>query len=96
MIREKELLQRIIEIPRIKLGLFPTPLAKLDRITSDLKRQGLIFSKREDLSGLALGGNKVRQLEYLLGDAIDRGADVVVHGGAVPIKLQPNACCCNG
>ena len=78
-----ELRQLIKQIPRIKLGIFPTPLEKWSRLQADLKRQGLILSKREDLSGFALGGNKVRQLEFLLGDALDQGANVIVHGGAV-------------
>lgn len=57
---------------KIKLVLFTTPLQNWTRLQVHLKRQGLIFSKREDLSGLVLCGNKVRQLDYLLGDAIDR------------------------
>ncbi len=47
-----------------------------------------IVIKRDDQTGLALGGNKTRKLEYLLGDAIARGADVVVTGGAA----QSNHC----
>jgi D-cysteine desulfhydrase family pyridoxal phosphate-dependent enzyme len=53
-----------------------------------LNRAGRLYVKREDLSGLAFGGNKVRQLEFLLGDAMASGSDVIVHGGAV----QSNYC----
>ncbi len=44
--------------------------------------------KRDDQSGLALGGNKVRKLEYLVGDALDQQADTLVSGGAA----QSNHC----
>ena len=47
-----------------------------------------LFLKREDLTGLALGGNKTRMFEFLLGDAVARGADVVVAGAGA----QSNYC----
>ena len=68
-------------LPRIRLGLFPTPIHRLDNISRILGTN--VFVKRDDLSGLGLGGNKVRKLEFLLADAKSRGAKVVfTTGGA--------------
>ena len=74
-------------LPKVRLGFFPTPVEELTRV-SDLLEGPRIFIKRDDLSGLALGGNKVRKLEYLVGDAIAVGADTLVTAGAV----QSNHC----
>jgi D-cysteine desulfhydrase family pyridoxal phosphate-dependent enzyme len=68
--------------PRVPLVWGPTPIEQL-RNTSG-KLGGLeIWIKRDDLTGLALGGNKLRQLEYYLGEALARGADTVLTTGAV-------------
>lgn len=66
---------------RTKLGFFPTPLTDLARLS---KRLGgpRIMIKRDDLSGLAFGGNKARKLEFLIGDAIAQGCDTIITGGA--------------
>ena len=53
--------------PRQPLGLYPTPLQHLDTISSRDGRNSWI--KRDDLCGVALGGNKVRKLEFLLAQA---------------------------
>ncbi len=74
-------------LPKIQLGFFPTPLEELSRL-SDLLDGPRIFIKRDDLSGLAFGGNKVRKLEFLVGEAIARGADTLVTAGAA----QSNHC----
>ena len=67
--------------PKVKLGLFPTPVHKLENISQKLHTN--VFIKRDDLTGLGLGGNKVRKLEYLLADAQRKGARVVfTTGGA--------------
>lgn len=68
--------------PRVNLGHFPTPLEPMVRLTQHLQGPQL-FIKREDCSGLAMGGNKVRQMEFHLGDAIARGADTVISTSAV-------------
>ena len=69
------------QFPRLSLGLFPTPLHKLESISRLLGTQ--VYIKRDDLSGLGLGGNKVRKLEYLLAEARQQGAQVVfTTGGA--------------
>jgi L-cysteate sulfo-lyase len=69
-------------IPRVQLGHWPTPLEHLPRLTKELSGPQL-WVKRDDCSGLATGGNKTRKLEFLLADAIDRGADTIVTYGAV-------------
>ena len=67
--------------PRIRLGLLPTPIHKLDNISKLLGRN--IYIKRDDLTGLGLGGNKIRKLEFLLAEAKNQGAEVVfTTGGA--------------
>jgi L-cysteate sulfo-lyase len=67
---------------RVPLGAFPTPLEPLDRLTEHLGGPR-VWAKRDDYSGLAGGGNKVRKLEFLLADALRQGADVVLTCGAV-------------
>lgn len=78
---------RYERLPRYPLGFFPTPLAKLTRLTERLSGPRL-FMKRDDLTGLALGGNKTRKLEFLVGEALAQGADTLITGGAA----QSNHC----
>jgi D-cysteine desulfhydrase len=60
----------------------PTPVEPLDRLGAELGlATGALWVKRDDLTGLAGGGNKVRKLEYLCADAVASGADVLVTGG---------------
>ena len=67
--------------PRVSLGVFPTPVQKLENISRLLHTN--VYVKRDDLSGLGLGGNKVRKLEFLLADAKEKGAELVfTTGGA--------------
>ena len=67
--------------PRVSLGIFPTPIRKLENISRLLHTN--VYVKRDDLTGLGLGGNKVRKLEFLLADAKAQGAEVVfTTGGA--------------
>ena len=69
------------DFDRISIGVFPTPVQKLESISRLLGTQ--VYVKRDDLTGLGLGGNKVRKLEYLLADAKAQGAEVVfTTGGA--------------
>jgi len=82
-----QLIKRVGQIPQVKLGYFPTPLEECPRL-SDVLGGPRIFMKREDCSGLAFGGNKVRQLTFTLGDAVAQGADTIVHGAA----SQSNHC----
>ena len=72
---------RLNDIPRLKLGYLPTPLDDAPRLAEKIGLDRL-FIKRDDLTGLALGGNKVRKLEFLLAEAKLQGADVVITTGA--------------
>jgi 1-aminocyclopropane-1-carboxylate deaminase/D-cysteine desulfhydrase-like pyridoxal-dependent ACC family enzyme len=69
------------KLPHVSLGEFPTPVQKLDQLG---KRIGLdnLFVKRDDLSGKVYGGNKVRKLEFLLGDALSSHVKEVLTFGA--------------
>ena len=72
---------RLTELPRICLGQLPTPLEEAKRL-SDVLGGPRIFFKRDDLTGIGLGGNKVRKLEFIIGKALEEGADtLVVCGG---------------
>ncbi|MEO0492749.1 MAG: D-cysteine desulfhydrase family protein [Actinomycetota bacterium] len=73
--------------PHVSLAHLPTPLEPLDRLSAELGGPR-IWMKRDDATGLAIGGNKVRKLEYLLADALEQGADVVLTIGAT----QSNHC----
>ncbi|MBB5868055.1 D-cysteine desulfhydrase [Allocatelliglobosispora scoriae] len=78
---------RLLERPmiwprRVDLGGTDTPLEQADRLGAALGfAPGALWVKRDDLTGLGGGGNKVRHLEYLCADAIDRGCDLLVTGG---------------
>lgn len=74
-------------LPRVRLAQLPTPLEPALRLSVHAGGPP-IWLKREDLSGLALGGNKARQLEFLLADAVAKGAQAVVTTAAV----QSNFC----
>ena len=75
-----ELAQALAREPRLSLGLRPTPL---HRVPSFSKAVGAeVWLKRDDLNGVATGGNKVRKLEFLLGEAASIDADALVTVGA--------------
>lgn len=71
---------KIQELHTIRLLSFPTPLMELPRLSSKLGGPQ-IFIKRDDLTGLAMGGNKTRALEFLMADAKDMGTDIVIAVG---------------
>lgn len=78
---------------KISIGIFPTPIHKLENISRLLDTN--VYIKRDDMSGLALGGNKLRKLEYLLADAKARGAEVVfTTGGAQSNHAMLTAAAC--
>jgi D-cysteine desulfhydrase family pyridoxal phosphate-dependent enzyme len=68
-------------VPRYPLAYLPTPLVAAPRLSAHLDGPRILF-KRDDLTGLAFGGNKVRKLEFLLGEALAQGCDTVITGGA--------------
>ncbi len=72
------------ELPRESLLFGPSPIHTLNRMTEDLGGAVKIWAKRDDCnSGLAFGGNKTRKLEYLLAEALAKGADTLVSIGGV-------------
>ena len=74
-------MKALSSFPRVSLGVFPTPVQRLDNISRLLRVN--VYVKRDDLTGLGLGGNKIRKLEYLLADAKQKNAQVVfTTGGA--------------
>ena len=77
----------LAQFPRTPLSLLPTPLHRLDGISS-LYDGFDIYVKRDDQTGLAFGGNKARKLDYMMADVLSQGADCVVTWGG----LQSNWC----
>jgi D-cysteine desulfhydrase len=71
----------------MELALLPTPIERLDRLSDEVGGPNF-FVKRDDLTGSALSGNKVRKLEFSFGEALARGADTVITCGGV----QSNHC----
>lgn len=72
---------------RVNLCHRPTPLEEMPRLSAHLGGPRLLV-KRDDCTGLAIGGNKTRKLEFLMGEALAKGADTVITGGGV----QSNHC----
>lgn len=72
--------------PKKNLSFTPTPFQKLENISRDFNCN--LYCKRDDLTGFAFGGNKVRKMEYLIADAIEKQADTIVTSGA----YQSNFC----
>ena len=82
---------RFAPLPRVRLGLHPTPLHEMPGLRALLggeERAPRLLIKRDDLNGVALGGNKLRKLEWLLGEARAQNADVLLTAGAA----QSNHC----
>ncbi len=71
-----------IPLPRIRLAYLPTPLEHLPRLSKHLGGPK-IWIKRDDLTGPSFGGNKVRKLEFVMADAIRKGANVVITTGDI-------------
>lgn len=71
----------LARFPRVRLAHLPTPLEPLPRLSEALGVE--LWIKRDDCTGLAGGGNKTRKLEFLLGEAMELGADTLVTQGAV-------------
>jgi len=86
-ISRDELCERIGRLPRFQLAHLPTPLERLPRFSKVLGGPQ-IYIKRDDCTGLAFGGNKARHNEFLLGHALETGAEMFVWGAGV----QSNNC----
>lgn len=78
---------QLARFPRRRYTPGPTPIERLDQLSGHLDGPE-IWIKRDDLLGLAGGGNKTRKLEFLVADALSRGADTLITVGAV----QSNHC----
>ena len=76
-----------MNIPRLNFAHLPTPVEAQPRLSQALGGPRLLI-KRDDLTGLAFGGNKTRKLEFLVAEARDQGAQTLISGGA----LQSNHC----
>ena len=78
---------------KLSLGIFPTPIHKLENLSRELNID--LYIKRDDMTGIALGGNKVRKLEYLLQEAKAQEAEVVfTTGGAQSNHAMLTAAAC--
>jgi len=75
-------MKNLSEFPRVALAHRPTPLELMPNVSADL-RGPEVWVKRDDCTGLGMGGNKARQLEFYFGDALAQGADTVLITGAV-------------
>ncbi len=73
--------------PRLSLAHTPTPLVFLDRLSQEIAGPR-IWVKRDDLTGCAVSGNKIRKLEFTLARALQQGCDTIITGGGV----QSNHC----
>ncbi len=73
--------QQLAQFPRLDLVGTATPLEKLSRLSDYLGRE--IYLKRDDVTPMAMGGNKLRKLEFLAADALRQGADTLVTAGAI-------------
>lgn len=88
MLTPAEVRAAVGRLPRVRLAHLPTPLEEVPRFAAAVGGGVRVFVKRDDCTGLLLGGNKARHNEFLLGDAVARGCDVVVWGAGV----QSNNC----
>jgi D-cysteine desulfhydrase len=75
------------ELPRFPLADIPTPVQRLERLSAYLGGPAILM-KRDDMTGLAFGGNKTRKLEFLVAEALAGGADTLLTAGAA----QSNHC----
>lgn len=72
----------IAEFPRVRLASLPTALEPLERLSADISGPRL-FVKRDDMTGLATGGNKTRKLEFAMAAAMQEGANCVITTGGI-------------
>jgi D-cysteine desulfhydrase family pyridoxal phosphate-dependent enzyme len=85
--KRQDLKERLAKLPRAQLAHLPTPIQKAPRLSKALGGPDIYF-KRDDLTGLAFGGNKTRMFEFFFGHVLTTKADCVVAGAAV----QSNYC----
>lgn len=73
---------KLTELERIHVGYLDTPLEYMPNLTKELGK-GKLYVKRDDMTGLAFGGNKARKLDYLVKDALDHGYNALMTFGGV-------------
>jgi len=82
MLTENLSFGKLRTLPRVPIAHLPTPLEEMPRLSKALGGPRL-FVKRDDQTGLATGGNKARKLEFLVAEAMEKGADTIITAGAV-------------
>ena len=83
--------ERLGSLPHMRVSTLPTPLHPLGGLSRYLGGRE-VWTKREDLTGLAFGGNKARELDYIIGDALEKGADTLIAGGGVAQSNHGRQC----
>lgn len=83
--------EALLHMPRAGVAHLPTPLQEVPRFARTLEGPR-IFVKRDDMTGLALGGNKARKLEFVLAEAVQQQADVLIAGGGVAQSNHARLC----
>ena len=76
-------------LKKVMLAQLPTPLHELPNLPKAVGFDGRLFIKRDDLTGLAAGGNKSRKLEYLMAEALEKGCDTVITAGGNQRPFPP-------
>tara|TARA_Y100000588_G_scaffold393822_1_gene511370 strand:- start:293 stop:1330 length:1038 start_codon:yes stop_codon:yes gene_type:complete len=80
-ITRKDLKSRLDSFSRLSLADLPTPLFDCPRLSKELDGPRILI-KREDQTGIAFGGNKIREFEYSLAPAVEGNYDILLHGAA--------------
>ena len=84
---ENSALELFTNIPRFRLVNLNTPIERMDRLRQAIPGAPQLWIKRDDLTGYLGGGNKLRKLEYVVADALARGATTIVTTGSITSNL---------
>ena len=79
--------------PKVPLAITPIPMGLMKRVSAQLGPGQRAWVMRDDLTGFALGGNKIRKLEYILGDALAKKVNALVVAGANSFSRNAAAAC---
>ena len=82
-----EAMDRFLNLKRLRLTNLSTPIERADRLRSMIPGAPQLYLKRDDLSGYLGGGNKLRKLEYVMADALEKGATTVLTTGSITSNL---------
>ena len=94
MLTPDQMQERLEGFPRLRYGLYPTPLEPLDNLSAELNGPRL-WVKRDDQIGPGMGGNKGRKLEFLMGEVQRQGKKkVITYGGLQSNHARMTAACC--